>query len=868
MSPKCVLLATSTRVLLSLLQRSLVRPRKKVRPIPRFPPAGRPRVSVPAPRRYPHGRDRREPSPSPDTSVLTRISQLIKQRSPPPKKHGKHSQPVRPHRPGTPQPAPRADDELLSFVDMLFGGKLASILVCQACKHVSHTYEDFSDLSLSIKPEDYVRERRRDRLKQFAKKIGTAFYPGVPQQRSSSVPATPIRDSHLDSLEANDSQRRRSIDLADVEMTVEPVDAKRVPGDVTKDDTALQVLPSPVTASPSIPGTPTDTPQPVPVPDLPVPVPPHESPGDHITIVVPEKVNGKERKDKDESWAKISRRISVSVGLTRRPKNERKDKKGTPSTTPSKPADEGSSSNHVSSASITADTVSGATLPLPHQERESTSLGLVNERLQAQLTNVKRSVMPTQRSGNSPPSSSAPRFPLISRPSSPGTHSRTPKPPRPPKLSTQEAAYLRDILADINPPNVQKPFSIFKQSKELSSTSAFYSQNSFLKVNQINKIEECLRLFTSVEVLDGDNTVRCHRCWKIANGYYKPRARESAQESDSCTDSEDDKVVDAKNYGDRLAPSMPANPAIPVASPSHLASPSHSTTSLQDTQISRDTPPTLTQHSTLGTSTYKPIPPALQLNDGYPIELVSPIRNETPNQRLLAVPTMSTTAPQFTISTQTARPVPIRGNTISSTLTQTTITTECSSRISLSAPSDPHQHHGLRNGDSNTESEISEGESETLLSVYSDVSSPASPNPSPNASQEHLRQPSPTPDTRSKDGRHPSGVPRSRQYLLRPAYKRYLIATPPPILVVHLKRFQQLSKAPVVSFSTGFKKLDDYISFPEYLDLAPYLAPRREDYFDSKIAVTRGRARRPTPCMYRLYAVVVHIGNMVCVVCE
>ncbi|KAI9566338.1 hypothetical protein HD554DRAFT_2025754, partial [Boletus coccyginus] len=35
-------------------------------------------------------------------------------------------------------------------LDVLFGGKLASILVCQACKHVSHTCEDFSDLSLSI----------------------------------------------------------------------------------------------------------------------------------------------------------------------------------------------------------------------------------------------------------------------------------------------------------------------------------------------------------------------------------------------------------------------------------------------------------------------------------------------------------------------------------------------------------------------------------------------------------------------------------------------------------------------------------------------------------------------------------------------
>jgi hypothetical protein len=714
---------------------------------------------------------------------------------------------------------------------MLFGGTLASILVCQACKHVSHTYEDFSDLSLSIQPEDYVRERKRDRLKQFAKRIGTALYVGAPQQRSSSVPATPVRDSNLDGPETDGTQRRRSIDLAGVDMGVHPVDVAN----------ALQVPPSPVPDSPSIPGTPTDALQPASATDL----PPHqESSGDHITIVAPEKVNGKERKDKDESWAKLSRRISVSVGLARRPKNERKDKKGAPSAAPSKPADE---EGHVGSAPVTPDAVNGPASPYPHPERASTSLGLVNEKLQAQLTSVKRSVMPSQRSasGNSPLGSSAPRFPLISRPSSPVMHPKTPKPPRTPKLSAEEAAYLRDILADINPPNVPKPFSIFKQSKEPSSAPAFNSQNIFLKVNQINRIEECLRLFTSVEVLDGDNTVRCHRCWKIANGFYKPRAKGSAEDPDSCTDSDDDEV---KTNGDRLAPD--AIPAIPVASSSDPSSASHSTTSLQYTQISRDTLTTLTQPSTRGSSTYKHVPPALQLNDRYPIELVSPIRNDTPTQKSLAVPSISTTAPESPMSVQTAKPAPIR------TLTQTSVATEYSSRISLSAQ---HRLHGFRSGDSNTESEFSEGESETLLSVYSDMSSAASSSPSPNASQDHLQQP-----TRSKDKRHhPSGVPRSRQFLLRPAYKRYLIATPPPVLVVHLKRFQQLSKMPVVSFSTGFRKLDDYISFPEYLDLAPYLAPRREDYFDSKVAVSRGRARRAAPCMYRLYAVVVHIGNMV-----
>jgi len=95
---------------------------------------------------------------------------------------------------------------------------------------------------------------------------------------------------------------------------------------------------------------------------------------------------------------------------------------------------------------------------------------------------------------------------------------------------------------------------------------------------------------------------------------------------------------------------------------------------------------------------------------------------------------------------------------------------------------------------------------------------------------------------------------------MRSAYKRYLIATPPPILVIHLKRFQQMSKVPIISFSSSFKKLEDYVSFPEYLDLAPYLAPKREQYMDAKLV--RGRPKRPERCMYRLYSVVVHIGNM------
>ncbi len=124
----------------------------------------------------------------------------------------------------------------------------------------------------------------------------------------------------------------------------------------------------------------------------------------------------------------------------------------------------------------------------------------------------------------------------------------------------------------------------------------------------------------------------------------------------------------------------------------------------------------------------------------------------------------------------------------------------------------------------------------------------------------------------------PVKVPkRSEQVALRRAFKRYLIDALPPVLVIHLKRFQQISKS---LFAGSAKKLDDFISFPEYLDLRPFLAPKKERYGLNQ----RGRTPRDVsvqqkkhhhhrlftrqdeeepPTWYRLYAIVVHTGSMV-----
>jgi ubiquitin C-terminal hydrolase len=111
-----------------------------------------------------------------------------------------------------------------------------------------------------------------------------------------------------------------------------------------------------------------------------------------------------------------------------------------------------------------------------------------------------------------------------------------------------------------------------------------------------------------------------------------------------------------------------------------------------------------------------------------------------------------------------------------------------------------------------------------------------------------------------------SSVPQAKQVVMRPAYKRYLIASAPPVLIIQLKRFQQISKIPTLSFAYGFKKLDDYITFPEYLDLGPFLTPRKEDFGLRGKNKGKGKVSEADPCKYRLYAVVVHHGHMVSVI--
>ncbi|KAG9051342.1 hypothetical protein FS837_009609 [Tulasnella sp. UAMH 9824] len=69
----------------------------------------------------------------------------------------------------------------------------------------------------------------------------------------------------------------------------------------------------------------------------------------------------------------------------------------------------------------------------------------------------------------------------------------------------------------------------------------------------------------------------------------------------------------------------------------------------------------------------------------------------------------------------------------------------------------------------------------------------------------------------------------SNQTVRTRALKRYLIASPPAILVVHLKRFQQITRSQMAIFG-NLRKIDDYVEYPEILDITEFLAPRKVDF--------------------------------------
>ncbi|KAK7683474.1 hypothetical protein QCA50_013308 [Cerrena zonata] len=798
---------------------------------------------------------------------------VIKKRQPPPPKSKKKrkrkddSEPYPIATNGAPAaetptsvPEPSGEDKLVSFVDMLFGGRLASILVCEKCKKVSLTYEDFNDLSLSIKPEDYVKERKRDKFKNLAKKL--RFKPGkdlelsaVSLQRSSSVPASPIRRSTDmappdEDPPVNEAPRRRSFDHVEGPKSSEE-DGRVVPMGTPELPAAAPTSPSPVDDFEVVNAEPEEEKEYKSSPKV-----------DFVDIDVrPKDSGGKKEKD---PWTKLSRRISTSMNLAKSAKRLSRSKE-----------------RRKTIDNIKEGYVTPGTPPLIPQKtiyESGSEFGDVSDVPRSRGISPSRGPIPlTTLPLNNSTSFPAPHQ-LPTEPEPP----KISKSPRPPKPTREETAYLRQLLADVHPAT-PSAFTMLHQAisgASGTSTNPPITAHALLsKMGHLPGIEECLRMFTAVEIMDGDNMVGCHRCWKIANGTYKPRRQdpEDHLEDDDSSDPDSPVLVEHEPLPDvqNVTADSSASSSPELTHPSAASSPNHASTSsiFSNDAASVSSAPTTLQSAPSISRRPKPLPP--------PLNGVTPARKDTsPAQEGIyagqPIPSISTTAPESPLA-QTSFPLLNSQVVVADVLPDNRPSNDSLLTPKLKRGKFPKQSGMLDDSDSSGDSDFDDTASDRSgsVSAYSEASSlasqPTSPVVSPRGSTEKL--PLQVNNTlhlqagkkeRSKSKR----IPRSQQVIMRRTYKRYLIADPPPVLMIHLKRFQQISKSYAMSFSNGFKKLDDYVTFPEYLDLAPFLAPRKEDFgLGREKGKEKGKkkavdGKKEERCMYRLYAVVVHIGNM------
>ena len=979
----------------------------------------------------------------------------------------------------------------MSFADMLFGGKLTSILVCQKCKHISQTYEDFNDISLSIKPEDYFFGRgsngggkKRDKLKKLAKRLTTfpgsggggshatrsnlnispattattephhqATPPSMEIQRPSSVPPSPSRirpgdgNAHPDGEDDGHSSfielpRRKSLDIAktgvvstmsrldvdiethsssgaeadleiegvqraeEVELSSEPPEQGDSQGkeDNTKDDEIIIES---------------------------------DSSNVLVHVVSPEErcvesidpIEKEKDKKEDVGWAKLSRRISIiTVGLGKSKDKEKtggkerdrkrwstdrsgsvkeRDVAGSADEPMQKSASDsgkttsldvgldippkgtlrrsstaiGMSYKEATSASFTSNHAAAVPRPIAITSSSSSSISTAAFNLFKPLprassslstftlnSDVTSTVVPTSQLQSlqnhnqhlkAPSGAHHTRLPLLPN----VQRSRSPKPPKP---TAAESEYLGKILADVvsSSSGLNSPFSLFKPPTLLLSGAHPFSTSAsgltgssgsggragmWLGFHHLSGIEECLRLFTAVEILDGENMVGCRRCWKIANGMLDAGSMKQ-EEEDSDQEQEQEERLDRDverheslaglinhDNQDQVVLSNEgglnkSRSALEVLSIANINDPIHIPTSTSTPTVSLYTQPNSsdsrsisslpTEATSVSDDNEDPLLVGFSLKE--PGDNSSPLRGPGG----MPIPTISTTLPSpldartsfarsqhlaafakesivepfamdgsgdnnRTINGVLSGQGPSANSSSTSTLSTTYVTPLSSvpsslltqslsgsnasgSKDSLLIPKMPRRQRTYDSSASpsasTTDNESSDDEeSDTSVATSgSDVSASATNSRGANLSIPQLKlqgqrqqqaqaatqQSTSTPQTKPKE-KKPKPV------IMRPAYKRYLISLPPPVLVIHLKRFQQTSKMPLISFSHGLKKLDDYVSFPEYLDLKPFLAPKKEDYGLGKKKKKDMVKRKGEKCMYRLYAVVVHIGNMV-----
>ncbi|WWC69375.1 uncharacterized protein I206_103314 [Kwoniella pini CBS 10737] len=393
-----------------------------------------------------------------------------------------------------------------------------------------------------------------------------------------------------------------------------------------------------------------------------------------------------------------------------------------------------------------------------------------------------------------------------------------------------QAAYISRILAP-PPGTVDLDDPIARLRAAQSGQSIETTNNSSSEYGLV----DALKAFTSVEVLEGENAFACKKCWKIKHGYYakhEATVKEEDEEQLAAALTEDgfglphtstrgsvSSNVTTSSTG--TSPMMISNPQISVMGSGSPSSEKSNNSSYYDASSLPDNRHGRSQRytSTNSKQAIARAPSPLRRN------IKPDEETDDLNERLASTKLSSTYGSESALTTDSG-------------LTSNTSVSNDDLIEEDDAQDAEHDNEEESDGLS---------DSETSVDEHNDAHKPKSKN--------------------SKKSKNTSHVVMGR------AFKRYLIAKKPEIMVFHFKRFKQTAKSYSFSSFYDLKKIDDFVSFPENLDLAPFLAPNRQDY---KVHQTSNGPKATymewanpeqgpelEPVMYRLYALVVHLGTMI-----
>lgn len=310
---------------------------------------------------------------------------------------------------------------------------------------------------------------------------------------------------------------------------------------------------------------------------------------------------------------------------------------------------------------------------------------------------------------------------MSSGPSSPVVSARIPGQLHGVGPTAAQMAYIHRILAP--PPNSAEidPLAKLRTANAAHSGETLTSQSGSSTTNETG-LEESLRAFTSVEVLEGENAFACKRCWKIKSGRYKSREATLPEEDENALETLE---------------SLPASPEV----------------------------------SALGLKATHPAPPSINIADSETSSIVSsPTGLSGQDDGRLG--RAGSVASRSSASAQNVRaPSPLRRQV------EIDDSTRSISNLTISSSTDDHSGTSLNDTEA-------AGPTAPLGRIDSEDDGLSDTDTSDEEQ----------PDTTIHVGRPKPTRRQSSHFVMRRAFKRYLFAKAPEVLIFHFKRFKQTHK--------------------------------------------------------------------------